>query len=395
MQAMDIQNVDVLGFHDVLVDLLNSLSAVRALSEIDNLHGVSEKQLVQEALSVLISNQDMERCSFFIKTTENELVNLTGLSSNEALTGEMENYTPLTFKVGEGVIGLAAQSGELQHCTDCASDSRFSVAQKAFMPGSIISVPVMALGELFGVLNISHPEANHFSDWHIRLLEIYKNMLGQMLSNLRLFQQMEQQIALKTEHLQKALEEANILKQRFENLSMVDSLTQLYNRRFFYMHASKALAMSKRYGDTLCVLLLDLDYFKAVNDSYGHNNGDQVLIDVAKVLTSQMRESDIVARFGGEEFVVLFRKTDCANGVVFAERIREAIAALQWTFKQQDVSISVSIGVYCIKQHSLQEQGKNIDVFIHYADLAMYKAKNSGKNQVVVFSEDLLQSTDD
>jgi diguanylate cyclase (GGDEF)-like protein len=394
MQAVDIQGVDILGFHEVLVDLLNSLSAVRALSEIDNLQGISDKQLVQEALNVLISNQDMERCSFFIKTAANELVNLTGLSSNEAATGQMENYTPLTFKMGEGVIGLAAQSGELQHCTNCVADSRFLGVQKDFMPGSIISVPVMALGELFGVLNISHPEVNHFSDWHIRLLEIYKNMLGQILSNFRLFQQMEQQIAIKTEHLQKALEEATILKQRFENLSMVDSLTQLYNRRFFYTHASKVLAMSKRYGDTLCMLLLDLDHFKAVNDIYGHHSGDQVLIDVAKVLTGQMRKSDIVARFGGEEFVVLFRKMDCADGVIFADRIREAIAELQWNFKQQEVSISVSIGMYCITQHDLQDQGENIDIFIHYADLAMYKAKSSGKNQVVVFSEDLLQSTE-
>ncbi len=390
---MEIQNIDVLGFHDVLLDLLNALSAVRALSEIDNLQKISDKQLIREALSVLISNQDMERCSFFIKTDDNELVNLTGLSSYEAATGQSENYTPLTFRLGEGVIGLAAQTGKLQHCTNCASDSRFSIDQETLMPGSIISVPVMALGELFGVLNISHPEADHFSDWHIRLLEIYKNMLGQMLSNLRLFQQMEQQITLKTKHLQKALNEATALKQRFENLSMVDNLTQLHNRRFFYTHATKALAMAKRYGDNLCMLLLDLDYFKSINDTYGHNNGDQVLIDVAQALSRQMRESDIVARFGGEEFVILFRKTDCANGLYFAERIREAIAALQWTFKKQKVSISVSIGMYCITHNNLQKQGENIDTFIHYADLAMYKAKSNGKNQVVVFSKDLLQST--
>ena len=301
---------------------------------------------------------------------------------------------PNDYSIIEGVIGLAAQSGKLQSCTDCRNNEQFKVSEQDLMPGSIVSVPVMALGELFGVLNVSHPDAHYFSDWHRRLLEIYKNMLGQLISNFRLFKQMEQQIALKTEHLQHALEEATLLQQRYENLSMIDSLTGLYNRRFFYIQVTKALAASNRYGGELCLLLLDLDCFKAINDNYGHGFGDQVLVDVSAALKRQMRESDIVARFGGEEFVVLFKKTDCAKGAIFAERIRKEIAALQWTFNQQTVSISTSIGMHCLGESAALEGDVLMDDFIHYADLAMYQAKNNGKNQVVVFTDTLLQAKD-
>jgi diguanylate cyclase (GGDEF)-like protein len=393
MGFKDVGEVDMLDFQDILVDLLNSLSVVRSLSEIENhQQNTSEKDLVLNALNILISNQDMERCSFFIKTKDDYLVNLTGLSAGEASSGAHGVHTPVTFKIGEGIIGLAAQLGELQNCPDCDNDERFTSTDKAFSPGSIISVPVMALGELFGVLNISHPEAHYFSDWHLRLLAIYKNMLGQLISNFRLLKKMELHIAQKTKHLENALDEASELKRRYESLSMKDSLTGLYNRRFFYTQVTQSVARAARHGEALCILLIDLDYFKVINDKYGHSCGDQVLVDVANALKKEMRGSDIVARFGGEEFVVLFSQPNSSNSLIFAERLCKAVEALQWVFNQQQVSISASIGMFCVTQQVLQEQGEDIDSFIHYADLAMYRAKDLGKNQVAVFSDDLLEA---
>ena len=388
MDKANTEDIELLDFHHILVDLINSLSIVKSLSEVDNQQDISEKQLILNVLNVLISNQDMERCSFFTKKGD-ELVNLVGISINDASSEHKEQYKPLTFKIGEGLIGLAAQSGELVHSHDCKNDKRFSSSLQVSMPGSIISTPINVLGELFGVLNISHPEANFFSDWHINLLEIYKNLFGQLISNYRLFKNMEQQISKKTEYLQRALDEASLLKQRYESLSMIDSLTGLYNRRFFYDHLNKAISAMLRYGDSLCLLLLDLDFFKLINDDYGHACGDQVLIDVGNKVKSQMRESDIVARYGGEEFVILFSNTERENGLILAERIRKAIASLQWFFKQQQVSITTSIGVCCISQQAFQAQDETLDSFINCADLAMYKAKSQGKNQVVLFTEDL------
>jgi diguanylate cyclase (GGDEF)-like protein len=336
----------------------------------------------------------MEYCSLFIKTDANELVNLTGVRSRESVSAKKEKRNSVVFQMGEGLIGRAAEKEESQYCSDCLNDKRFiNKYADDEMPGSIISVPVKVGSELFGILNVSHSDAHYFSDWHIRLLEIYKNMLGQLIANFRLFKEMDQRISEKTQHLEKALEEAEILKERYENLSMVDSLTKLYNRRFFYEQIAVPFAKTLRYGDPLCLLLLDLDAFKRINDAYGHHAGDKVLIDVANTLKETVRGGDVLARFGGEEFVVAFSNTDNDKGLVFAERIRKAIELLRWNFDGHEVAISASIGVCCVlcQKNNLEDNTEHlIDTYIHYADLAMYAAKARGKNQVAVFNKEML-----
>jgi diguanylate cyclase (GGDEF)-like protein len=380
------------GIHDIIVDLLNSLSALRGLSELDS-QAANEKDLVANALSVLMQNQDMERCSFFILEDNEYLVNVTGLSLEENVNAQKLTYQPIKFKVGEGVIGLAAKTGELQHCRDCKNDARFQSHQQLpnLLPGCIISAPVTDGDELVGVLNISHPEAGYFSDWHIRLLHIYRNMLGQLISNSRLFQRMEDKIVSRTAKLQQALTDVEFLKKRFESMSMIDELTGLYNRRYFYAQAAVALSSIERYGQALCLLVLDLDYFKKINDCYGHLVGDQVLINVASALKNQMRESDIAVRFGGEEFVVVFTNTDCENGMLFAERIREGIAALSWNIEDKEINVTVSIGITCLEADKARKKEFNIDSLIHNADVALYEAKERGRNQSVVFSPTMLE----
>ena len=386
--------LDKFGIEDIFFDLINSLSAVKGLSEIDS-NASDEKALVVNALNVLIDNQDMERCSFYLLDEDQYLVNVTGLSSDEHAAGKaLANYHPSKFKIGEGVIGLAAQTGELQFCNDCSNDARFQKGQlttPGLFPGSLISVPVFAENQLLGVLNTSHPDSNYFTDWHIRLLHIYKNMLGQLITNCRLFQKMDRQIASRTEQLEKALKHTEKLKDHYENQAMIDDLTGLFNRRYFFNQAKMAIANTIRYGQVLCVLVIDIDFFKKLNDTYGHQCGDQVLIHVAKMLNLQMRDSDILVRFGGEEFVVIFTNTNCQNGKVFAERIRETIETSVCNYKDHQLKATVSIGVYCLDQaHAMQSQN-NIDEIIHYADLALYEAKATGRNKVTVFSQNLLE----
>lgn len=382
-----------LGMQDIIVDLLNSLSALRGLSELDYQSG-NEKELIRHALSVLIKNQDMERCSFFYLNEQKYLVNLTGLSTSDSTSESKIDYIPLQFKLGEGIIGLAAKTGEIQNCQNCLEDERFShdSQQKSLLPGSIISTPVFASDTtLKGVLNISHPDAYHFNDWHIRLLEIYKNMLGQLITNYQLFQEMEQQISLRTGKLEQALTDLEKLKNHFESISMIDQLTGLHNRRYFYEQAEIAVANTKRYKQSLCLLILDLDQFKYVNDNYGHGFGDKVLEKVSKTLRQQVRETDILVRFGGEEFVVIFTNTDCSNGTDFAERIREKVALLMWE-EEPGFEQTVSIGLYCLNNKCGSEGVKNtpsIDELVHNADTALYQAKARGRNQVVIYQKQM------
>ncbi len=371
---------------DIFVDLLNSLSAVRDLSEL-NIKANSKKDLIKNALSALIQNQDMERCSFFLLDEQNRLINLTGLSSREVSTHKKKNYKPVQFKLGEGVIGVAAQTGELQHCENCREDERFTSNRQegSTLPGSIISVPVFTADKkLVGVLNISHPEAFHFTEWHIHLLEIYKNILGQLITNFYLFQQMEMEIQQRTSKLEKALDELHKLKNHFESISMLDQLTGLYNRRYFYDQVELAIANSRRYGQPLCVLILDLDNFKKVNDDYGHQFGDIVLKDVSRALMDQVRDTDILVRFGGEEFVVIFTNTDCHNGAIFSERIRKEVESLVFQ-EQKSFSQTVSIGLCCVNN----DNDLIIENLIHNADTALYKAKEQGRNKVITYSENM------
>ena len=382
------ENINQFNVQDIIVDLLNSLSAVKELSELNHQAG-NEKELIFKALSILIQNQDMERCSFFVLDEQQNLVNLTGLSSREFSAGkERVNRTPLKFKIGEGIIGQAAKTGEIQHCKNCKEDSRFlnNFSQATDMlPGSVISVPVSEVNGLIGVLNISHPDANYFSEWHIRLLRIYKNMMGELIINYRLPRQIEDQIAARTKMLEVALENMKQLKKYHESMSMLDELTGLYNRRYFYMQIEAALARSKRYQQPLCLLILDLDYFKRINDTYGHGFGDIVLKDVAISLREEIRESDILARFGGEEFVITFTDIDRKKGKQFAERIRQKIASLGWKIQGQEVNITTSIGVHCLVEEVLEQDNYDIDALLNCADKALYAAKAGGRNRVVFY----------
>jgi len=374
---------------DIIVDLLGSLSALKELSEL-NCQASDEKELVSKALSVLIQNQDMERCSFFILDNEHKLVNLAGLSYLESSGAEKAAQVPIKFQMGEGIIGQAAQTGELQYCNNCQEDERFSNhARQAIesLPGSVISVPVFALGELLGVLNISHPDAHYFSEWHVRLLHIYKNMMGELISNYRLLRQMEEQIVARTQRLEVALEDISRLKEHYENMAMLDELTGLFNRRYFYAQIGTVLANARRYGQSFCILALDLDRFKEVNDVYGHGFGDTVLKDVSLVLREEIRESDIVARFGGEEFIIIFTNAFNTEGKLFAERIRKKIASLTWLVDAKEINITVSIGVHCQAGQALKQSHPDIDALIQNADKALYAAKAQGRNQVVMFSD--------
>jgi len=379
---------------NVFVDLLDVLSAVKQLSELSCLDS-DEEVLIKKALSTLVYNQDMERCSFFKLVDNDRLVNVAGLSYLEAMDDVEFFATPQEFKIGEGLIGLAAQTRALQHCHNSQTDERLKrevseTGQK--LPGSIISVPVFAGNlELVGVLNVSHPEPYFFTEWHIRLLEIYKNILGQMISNFRLFHKMETEIVARTAKLQQSYDDIKRLKEHYQHISVKDELTGLFNRRHFYNHASVVLARFYRYHEPMCLLLLDLDHFKKINDTYGHAVGDDVLIAVADTLQKEVRECDILVRFGGEEFVIIFTNTSCENGIQFATRIRKKIAGLKLDITNPPLSVSVSIGVFCLDPECYSmdkaESEISIDQTVHYADTALYQAKKQGRNCVVRYCQ--------
>ncbi|WP_054773326.1 sensor domain-containing diguanylate cyclase [Methylogaea oryzae] len=334
-------------------------------------------------------NQDMERCSLFLLQGE-RLVNVTGVDWDECAEplglepAVRQAVSPLEFGVGEGVMGRAAQTRKLQHCRDCKNDDRFAAkGEAATGPGCLISAPILSGGELMGVLNISHPHANHFTEWHERLLDVYCALLALMLSNSRLLHQLEGAVHARTLELQQALDEARTLKQRFEALSFVDELTGLYNRRYLMPQAQTAFVRALRYREPLSVMLLDLDYFKSINDQHGHAAGDEVLSGFAAMLQRESREVDILGRMGGEEFAIVATVTDAEQVVKFAERLCQAARALTVGVDALRLCVTVSIGVAALDHDLAQREGWAFDNLLAQADRALYQAKREGRDRVV------------
>lgn len=167
-------------------------------------------------------------------------------------------------------------------------------------------------------------------------------------------------------------------KLKAEEMALIDPLTQLNNRRSFYQKASNLWNIAKRYDRSLSVIMFDLDNFKAINDQFGHRGGDIVLRETGKLLSGQKRKSDIVARWGGEEFIFLLAESGIDDATLFAERLRESINTNVVLVDNKEIHYTASFGVAEKVTDEL-----SIDTLIEKADKALYQAKNSGKNRVI------------
>jgi diguanylate cyclase (GGDEF)-like protein len=179
---------------------------------------------------------------------------------------------------------------------------------------------------------------------------------------------------------QAALEVAN---GRLEEMAATDTLTGLWNRRRLFEMAQHEFNRSRRQKAPLAALMLDIDHFKAVNDTHGHQSGDRVLAEVAKCLKDAMRAADIVARYGGEEFVVLMPDAGLIDGVACAERIRESIANLVVSDGKDSAHVTVSVGA----ADSVGGGATTPEELLRQADAAMYAAKAAGRNCVCTWQE--------
>lgn len=167
-------------------------------------------------------------------------------------------------------------------------------------------------------------------------------------------------------------------EQMLTDLANLDPLTGLLNRRAFLNLSATHLEQANGCQKELCALMIDIDFFKKVNDQFGHDTGDETLKWVAKQIQAQLREHDIIARIGGEEFAILLPNTSEKNAHALSERIRLAIKNQPFIYRQQSISLSLSIGV--IKR----SKDSNINDLLAQADKGLYQAKHNGRNQVVV-----------
>jgi two-component system, cell cycle response regulator len=175
--------------------------------------------------------------------------------------------------------------------------------------------------------------------------------------------------------LQKELLESN---RRLELLSITDGLTKLHNHRHFQDELARAFEESQRYHRPLSLVMADLDFFKKVNDTYGHSVGDEVLKTVSAIFQQSIRSTDLAARYGGEEFAVMLPETHLDDAVAFAEKLRSITEATPVATQAGPLHLTISLGVASVP-HSRVHSAKGLVVT---ADKALYRAKRNGRNQV-------------
>ncbi len=262
----------------------------------------------------------------------------------------------LTLRVGEGISGLVAQTGQPKLVPDVSAEPRFLKEESFWQQhGAFICVPLRLKERgVIGVLNAQKPDPAGFR-----------------LSDLDLFQAVATQVATALENAQ--------LYERTKELSTRDDLTGLFNRRYFFDHLDNEVQRARRYQRVFSLLMLDLDDFKRYNDTHGHLKGDEALKKVARLLQTSTRRADVVARFGGEEFVVLLPEISKAGAAVVAEKIRAAVEKYPFagggTLPDGKVTITIGLATY---PHDSQECVELVDL----ADQALYVGKQQGGNRV-------------
>ncbi len=230
----------------------------------------------------------------------------------------------------------------------------------------------------------------HYEKFHLLKEQVFNDQADMRLKSLETAHRLEQAqkeaeiYRLRNQALQTEIEERKVAQAAAEHIATIDPLTGLYNRRHFFHLAEHAFTQALYDTSPLCVIMLDLDHFKLVNDTYGHLVGDKVLIAAATRIRHCLRTRDILGRYGGEEFSIILPDTTLEQGYVVAERIRQTITATPIHTEKKGVSITISCGVGKIFVDD-SFSTLTLNVLIDRADQALYLAKQAGRNQTVVF----------
>lgn len=175
------------------------------------------------------------------------------------------------------------------------------------------------------------------------------------------------------------IKKINFMYSQTRFLSVTDALTGLYNRRHFEDTLEREFLRASRYKNNLSFAIIDVDFFKKVNDTYGHSAGDFVLKEVAYLILQNLRKTDMVFRYGGEEFTVIITETPKEKAIVPLERLRKAVEEYPFSYNGQDIKITISIGI-----SEVCENITTVHQLFDDADRALYKAKENGRNQIQI-----------
>lgn len=273
-----------------------------------------------------------------------------------------ETLKEVRFTFKEGITGQAARTRELQYVRDVAKENRYiHYKSKLAGSGSMVSMPLTFKQGLVGVLNLHKERPGGFTDSELKIIQSAGNQLAIAIENTQLYE-------------------------KTRALSNTDELTGLANRRYFHEILKRELAQAARFQSGFSLIMVDIDFFKEFNDTHGHLNGDVALRRVASSMLQNTRGIDLVARFGGEEFIILLPKTTREGARAAAEKLRQSVAAEAIPLAggaENVANISISLGVA-----EFPGDSKDIYELIDLADRALYLAKERGRNRTIVWNRE-------
>ena len=324
---------------------------------VDTTHALTSAREPRAVLRIIFDKaKTMIRCEawslFLIDASTQELVfDMVGGPKSRRLKGRR-------IKPGQGIAGWVAQRGKPAMVADTGKDRRFLAdidRATKFVTRSVLCVPVFSKKRPVAVLEMVNKIGKTFDRQDLRLLT-----------------RLSEQASI-------ALERATLHEQA-ATLGVIDELTKLYNARYLEQALDREVRRCRRYGSIMALIFLDLDHFKAINDHYGHLLGSQCLAEVAQIMAASVRDVDILARYGGDEFVVILPETTVATAKMVAERLHSGVGTHVF-LKNAGINahMSTSIGIAGLPDHA-----KTKEDLVRKADEAMYRAKAEGRNRLCI-----------
>ncbi len=308
--------------------------------------------------------------------------------------GEFMEVQTRQLGIRPGLTGHVIISRKTVHLPDALAPETMQKYQIIHVGGtptrSFVGVPMIVRDKVIGVMSMQSYLPNFYSEEQIRLFETIANQAAIAIENSRLYEAAHQEISERRE-AQKALQDTNLelqvqlkqvelLKEELREQAIRDSLTGLFNRRYLDEVFEQNIKRMKKQGASLAVMMMDIDSFKAFNDTQGHVAGDVLLSKLGELLRSQTRHNDIACRYGGEEFVILLPQTSLEVAAKRAEEIRNRFEDMAIEFDGKILHATISIGISIYPDH-----GEQPEALIIQADQALYQAKSNGKNCVVAW----------
>ncbi|MDQ1680749.1 MAG: two-component system, cell cycle response regulator, partial [Frankiaceae bacterium] len=274
---------------------------------------------------------------------------------------ESQSASGKNVKFGEGVAGAVAASGEARWGLVGDGPDQLRVAEGEPVVRSVISVPFKSSGRVIGVLNLyDRIDEAAFDEGDVATIRTFAAQASAAIDNV-------------------------LLHQEAQRLSITDGLTGLWNYRYLQMNLAKEIERATRFRRPLTLLVMDLDLFKRINDQYGHQRGDSVLIELAQRVKGEIREVDTLARYGGEEFVLLLPETKLTGARQAAQRICDVVRHRPFGGEgEEPITVTVSVGAAVFPEH-----GASAATLLRRADEALYAAKHAGRDTWRVAQSDV------